>query len=77
MSRQRPSTRTTWTAAITVETALTMGRLPEWRRTEKTQTGNVCWNPPVKKLTSKLLNDQEKAKIAEAASDGASCGRTT
>jgi hypothetical protein len=67
----------TWAAAITVETALTIGRFSDWRRIEKTQTGNVCSNPPVKNETSKLLNDQAKAKIPAAASDGAMWGRTT
>ena len=77
ISCQAPNTATIWATAITVETALTIGRFSDWRRIEKTQTGNVWSKPPVKKEISKLLNDQAKAKIPAAASDGAICGRTT
>ncbi len=49
---------------MTVEAALTSGRFSDWRRIEKTQTGNVWSKPPVKNEISKLLNDQAKAKIA-------------
>ena len=77
ISRQPANTTITWASAITVETALTIGRFSDWRRIENTQTGNVWSKPPVKNETSKLLNDQAKAKIAAAASDGAICGRTT
>ena len=75
ISRQPANTATIWAAAITVETALTIGRFSDCRRIEKTQTGNVCSKPPVKNEISKLLNDQAKAKIAAAASDGADLGQ--
>ncbi len=48
---------------MTVEAALTSGRFSDWRRIEKTQTGNVWSKPPVKNEISKLLNDQANAKM--------------
>jgi len=69
ISTQAPNTAMIWAAAITVETALTIGRFSDWRRIEKTQTGNVCSKPPVKNEISKLLNDQAKAKIEAACKD--------
>ena len=77
INRQPANTAITWASAITVETALTIGRFSDCRRIEKTQTGKVCSKPPLKNEISKLLNDQAKAKIEAAAIDGPTWGRTT
>src|SRR5947209_7632036 len=65
----------TWMTEITTEMEFTTAVWFGSRTDEYTQMGNVCWNPIVKKLISKLLNDHVKAKIADAASAEAMCGR--